>query len=211
MTRLSSDEFNNPSVLIDQALEDIDSENSYKRADAIKRIGQLNLSIQDIPMSLHSKLEKALNDPEPPVRKEAAMTLAFLEGDIALPLLEPLLEDPIQTVRSFTIAALSYIGKKPSIKSVNRLIDYLSDPNPEIRDRTARALGRLQIVQAKQNLLGIAESDVSPIVRAGAIVGLSLFKQKDPDLKSKFQHLLRVEKSSIVIEAINEAMFSNSI
>lgn len=209
MPRLSSDE-NNPSVIINQVLKDLDSTNSYTRADAIKKLGQLNLNIQDIPLVLHSKLEKALSDPEPPVRKETVMTLAFLEGDVALPLLEPLLEDPAQTVRSFTIAALSYIGKTPSKKSTNKLIRCLTDPNPEIRDRSARALGRLQIIEAKPKLLDIAESDVSPIVRTGAIVGLGLFKQKDPDLLSSFQHLLKVEKSSIVIEAINEVMYSNS-
>jgi HEAT repeat protein len=184
----------------------MNSENSTRRAKAIEKLGQMDLSIYDISVDLHSKLEEALFDTDSNVRKEAAMTLAFIEGEVAIPLLEPLLNDPNQSVQSKAIAAISFIGIKPSEFTVEKLIKFLNDPNPELRDRSARALGRLQVFQSKTKLFELAESDKSHLVRTGALVGLGLLNDSDPELESKIYQLLTSETSSLVISAIKETL-----
>ncbi|UCE14347.1 MAG: HEAT repeat domain-containing protein, partial [Candidatus Heimdallarchaeota archaeon] len=144
---------------LNQIIQEMNSRRSNIRAKAIKGLGQMDLQIEEIPISLHKKLEHALFDPAATVRKEAVMALAFLEGEIALPLLEPLLDDSNQSVRSTTIAALSYIGICPKAEVLEKMIAYLNAPEPEIRDRVARALGRLNVLQAKDHLLDRARND----------------------------------------------------
>lgn len=210
---MPSDLMDNQSSLLKQIMENINSKSSFKRAKAIKMLGQMDLSIHDISLNLHSKLEDALFDPESKVRREAVMTLAFIEGDVATPLLEPLLNDPVHSVRSKVIAAISFAGGTPSGSLVDKLIEFLNDPTPEIRDRSARALGRLHVFQAKTKLLELAQSDKSPVVRTGAVVGLGLLNDEDQSLQSILCQLLQSETSSSVISAINEtlATMKNSV
>ncbi|MFX0181876.1 MAG: HEAT repeat domain-containing protein [Candidatus Hodarchaeota archaeon] len=210
---MPSDLMDNQSNLLKQIMEDMNSKNSLKRAKAIKLLGQMELSIHDISLNLHSKLEDALFDSESKVRREAVMTLAFIEGTVAIPLLEPLLNDPVLSVRSKAIAAISFAGGTPSDSLVCKLIEFLNDPTPEIRDRSARALGRLHAFQAKKKLIELAKSDKSPVVRTGAVVGLGLLNDEDSSLKSTLCHLLKSETSNSVISAINEvlATMKNSV
>ncbi len=189
-------------------LQEIKSLSSYRRAEAVKRLGQMEeLKITDIPLNVHSKLERALVDPEEEVRREAVMSLAFLEGEIAIPLLEPLLNDPMLSVRSNAISAFSYIGKKPSSEVLKKMLSLLEDPSDEIRDRCVRALGRLKVEEATNEILRLAKSDSSPVVRAGAVAALGMMKNGDPVTLSKMiQELLISETSSLVISAINETL-----
>lgn len=189
-------------------LKEIKSLSSYRRAEAVKRLGQMEeLQITDLPLNVHSKLERALVDPEEEVRREAVMALAFLEGEVAIPLLEPLLNDPMLSVRSNAISAFSYIGKKPSSEVLKKMLSLLRDPSDEIRDRCVRALGRLKIEEATNDILRLAKSDSSPVVRAGAVAALGMMKNGDPvTLAKMIQELLISETSSLVISAINETL-----
>lgn len=196
---------------LNQIIKEMNSRRSNIRAKAIKVLGQMDLQIEEIPILLHSKLEQALFDSAAIVRKEAVMTLAFLEREIALPLLEPLLDDLDQSVRSTTIAALSYIGISPKTEVVEKMIEYLNAPEPEIRDRVARALGRMNVLQAKDQLLEVARNDPSPSVRTGAVVGLGILKNEDPELETHIHQLLQSETSNVVVIAINEALGINKL
>jgi HEAT repeat protein len=189
-------------------LQEIKSVSSYRRAEAVKRLGQMEeLQITDLPLNVHSKLERALVDPEEEVRREAVMTLAFLEGEIAIPLLEPLLNDPMLSVRSNAISAFSYIGKKPSSEVLEKMLSLLNDPSDEIRDRCVRALGRLKVEETIKDILRLARTDASPVVRAGAVAALGMMKNSNPETLSKMiEELLISETSSFVISAINETL-----
>ncbi|MHA1975201.1 MAG: HEAT repeat domain-containing protein [Candidatus Hodarchaeales archaeon] len=196
-------------VDLEKLLQEINSFSSYKRAEAIKEIGQLDIKIQDIPLELHSRLEKALADPAPEVRKEAIMALVFLERELALPLLEPMLDDKDQSVRSSTIAAYSFIQFKPHKKLINKLTRALNDSNPEIRDRAARALGRLKVLETKDQLIKLAKSDKEPLVRSGAIAALGMMAESDnKDLEVyKIIEAMKIHESSdIVINTINDTL-----
>lgn len=207
MTKLNSNSTDNQiTSQLEQIIQEMDSESPQKRAEAIKQLGQMDLHIEDIPIMLHAKLEKALFDPIAEVRKETAMALAFLEGEIAIPILEPLLDDPIPSVRSTTIAALSFIGISPNSDISEKMMNFLLDPDPKMRDRCARALGRLKISQAKDQLLKLAKTDSSPAVRTGALVGLGMLEDRDPQLKLEIQHLLKSETSTSVRSAIHETL-----
>ncbi|MFX0208152.1 MAG: HEAT repeat domain-containing protein [Candidatus Hodarchaeota archaeon] len=189
---------------LEQLLKELNSRNSQKRAIAVKKLGQMDIKIKDFPIILHTKLEETLFDPEAEVRKEAAMALAFLEGEIALLLLEALLDDPVLSVRSNAIAAISFIGVTPPRIITDKMINFLTAPEVEIRDRCARACGRLKIFQAKEKLLELARIDSSPAVRAGAIVGLGMLE--DPQIKMDLRQLLSSETSPPVISAIKETI-----
>lgn len=187
-------------------IEDMEDFSSYKRAEAIKKIGKIDIPISELPIDLHSKLEKALSDPAPEVRSEAVMAIAFLEGEIAVPLLEPLLIDPDVNVRSNVISALSYTETKPSEELAKTLIDCMKDTNIHIRDRCARALGRLRINTAKKVLLQAVLTDISPIVRTGAVVGLGMLESVPSDYVSQLQSRLNIEDSDLVKSAIEESI-----
>ena len=192
--------------ILEQFLKEIDSQDAMERATCIKRLGQMDIRLEDIPIIYHSKLENALVDSVAEVRKEAVMTLAFLEGEIALPLILPLLDDPIQSVRSNTISALGYIGVSLPIDVVNKMIRFLHAPEDEIRDRCARTLGRLKIYQAQNQLLTLVREDLSPSVRGGAAVALGMLKPEDHQLKTELTRLLDTETSVPVISALRETL-----
>lgn len=187
---------------LDTIIQDMDSTNSQIRAEAIKKLGQMDIQVDDIPDIVHSKLEKALIDQDSFVRGETVMTLAFLTGELAIPLLEPLMDDP--AVCSTVVAAMSFIGVTPSIEISNKMMSYLHSPKPDLRDRSARALGRLKVNQAKDLLLELAKSDSSEAVRVGAVVGLGMLE--DPQLTLKIRQLLQFESSLPVISAIRETL-----
>ncbi len=64
---------------LDHFLQEIESVSSYRRAEAVKRLGQMKeVNISDPPLPVHKLLEKALYDPEDEVRRETVMALAFL-------------------------------------------------------------------------------------------------------------------------------------
>ena len=207
MIRLNSNSTDNRiNNQLEQIIREMDSTSHSKRAEAIKRLGQMDLQIEDLPISLHSKLENALFDTAVEVRKETVMTLAFLEGEIAITLLKTLLDDPVQSVRSNAIAALSYVGVTPTPDISEKIMNFLNSPEPEIRDRCARALGRLKVSQAKEHLLELARTDSVPGVRAGAVVGLGMLGNGDPQLKLEISQLLKSETSTPVISTIHETL-----
>lgn len=196
------------SHILEQFLKEIDSQDALERAACIKRLGQMDIQFEDIPMDLHLKLETALLDPEAEVRRETVMTLAFLEGEVAMPLLEPLLEDPNHSVRSSTVSALGFIGIKPSEEVIQKIINLMlhSSESDEIRSRCARTLGRLKIYEAQDQLLTLLREDLSPSVRGGAAVALGMLKQGNQQLKTELTRLLNTETSVPVISVLRETI-----
>ncbi len=191
-------------------LEDLEASSSYIRAETIRKIGKMKIPITDIPMELHSRLVKALSDPAPEVRAEVVMTLAFLEGDIINPLLEPLLSDPIDIVRSNTISALSYTQAPLTELISEKLLNCMNEKSIQIRDRCARALGRLRVRGAEKILLDTLENDSSPVVRTGAAVGLGQLEFLDSEILDKLNSRLDNEDSELVKQTIKEVISIHS-
>jgi HEAT repeat protein len=135
------------------------------------------------------------------------MSLAFLEGEIAIPLIEPLINDRAQSVRSNVFSAFSYIKKRPSPEVLKQMLTYLNDPSDDVRDRCARSLGRLNVEEAFSGILNLAKNDPSPVVRTGAVVSLGMMKNDNSgDSRALIQDLLNSESSKLVKEAIVETL-----
>ncbi|UCG03364.1 MAG: HEAT repeat domain-containing protein [Candidatus Heimdallarchaeota archaeon] len=195
-----------PNHTLNKILKEFDSQDPQERVACIKRLGQMEIQIEDFPMNLHIKLEEALLDSNEEIRKEAAIALAFLEGEVAIPLLEPLLDDSSQSVRSNTISAFGYIGIRPPEDVIKKMMNFLhSSDSDEIRDRCARTLGRLKIYQAKDPLLRLAQEDSSPTVRGGAVVALGMLKG-DLQLKKEIAQLLESETAAPVLSLLRETL-----
>ncbi|MHA2106499.1 MAG: HEAT repeat domain-containing protein [Candidatus Hodarchaeales archaeon] len=195
---------------LSRLLEKLEASSSYIRAEAIRQIGRMEIPIMDIPMELHSKLVTALSDPAAEVRAEVVMTLAFLEGEIINPLLEPLLSDPVEIVRSNTISALSYSKAPLSEISSKKLLECMNEKNVQIRDRCARALGRLKVQGAEKILLHTLEYDTSAVVRIGAVVGLGLLDFLDSEVLERLDGHLNRESSELVKQTIVEVISIHS-
>ena len=190
--------------------EELEASSSFIRAEAIRKIGKMESPISDIPLELHSRLVKALSDPAPEVRAEVVMTLAFLEGAIINPLLEPLLADSVDIVRSNTISALSY-SEAPLTASVSEmLVRCMDEESIQIRDRCARALGRLKVNGAKKILLETLANDSSHVVRIGAAVGLGLLDFIDSEAIEALHEHLNHETSVLVKQTVAEVISIHS-
>lgn len=64
-------------------------------------------------------------------------------------------------------------------ESRRRLIDLLSDPDPDVRTDTVAALGNLEIGEATRALLDIVEQDHEGDVRVQAVIALSKIRSRD--------------------------------
>ena len=191
-------------------LEELEATSSFIRAEAVRKIGRMEIPLTDIPMDLHSRLVNALSDPAPEVRAEVVMTLVFLEGEIIVPLLEPLLSDSVEVVRSNTISALSF-SKAPLNEILSdKLIACMSEKSIQIRDRCARALGRLKVQGAEKILLETLQKDSSFVVRTGAVVGLGMLDFIDSKAIDQLNIHLDHETSDLVRQTIVEVVSIHS-
>ncbi|PWI47266.1 hypothetical protein CEE45_12785 [Candidatus Heimdallarchaeota archaeon B3_Heim] len=191
-------------------LDELEATSSFIRAEAVRKIGRMEIPLTDIPMDLHSRLVKALSDPAPEVRAEVVMTLVFLEGEIIVPLLEPLLSDSVDMVRSNTISALSFSEAPLSEILSEKLIECMNEKSIQIRDRCARALGRLKVQGAEKILLETLQKDTSFVVRTGAVVGLGMLDFINSEVIDQLNIHLDHETSDLVRQTIVEVVSIHS-
>jgi ATP/ADP translocase/HEAT repeat protein len=122
---------------------------------------------------LHEQDERAvvvaLADPVPEVRGAAALALARLREDDAVPELSPLLDDSSDLVRSATLSGLlSHCGFEGAMVAGRRFAELLGSTDPEDREAAARALGGIGRTGARR-LIPLLE-DPEPNVRLAAAV-----------------------------------------
>lgn len=144
---------------LEAAIRDISSTKVNIRVDAIREI---------VPHGDESRervvraLEGALRDPAPPVRSAAAVALADLRANEALPSLLIALEDDDANVRQMAITALGEIGDP---RATERLRRALSDKRAEIRFQAAIAFPRVCASRADAlSALVAATHDPDPLV-----------------------------------------------
>src|SRR5436190_1767600 len=87
-----------------------------------------------------SAWRQALQDPDPPTRRQAAEALAALKTTDAVPELIAALQDRDRLVRARAAEALWSLGTRGK-EAVPALIPLLKDPAPEVRINAAGALG----------------------------------------------------------------------
>ncbi|MFQ3535395.1 MAG: Npt1/Npt2 family nucleotide transporter [Aggregatilineales bacterium] len=138
-----------------------------------------------------------LHDPSPEVRLAAALSLEALCGLGKLPEslaqalrehLDSLLRDPIERVRR---AALTLLGCADMSKAEHILINFLTDPSPELRAQAVESLVRLG-KPALGALMPLLES-AAPTVRLEATVAFSRIARERAT-----EHLRAVVRENLV-------------
>jgi len=125
------------------------------------------------------RIREGLKDEHPGVRFAAAMALGKLQDKVAVPALQPLINDPDPSVRIAAYFALERCGL-PSTEHRTRWRDHLRNhENPEVRRNAVLALGQLNDKATIPLLRIAASSDSDEGVRTQALEGLALLGDKD--------------------------------
>jgi cyclophilin family peptidyl-prolyl cis-trans isomerase/HEAT repeat protein len=98
------------------------------------------LALEDERSSGAGELERLVRDPDPGVRRRAALAAGRVADPALVPALGNLLNDPEVEVRRMAAFALGLAGDRAA---VDRLLASLADHDAEVRARAAEALGRI--------------------------------------------------------------------
>lgn len=146
------------------------------REQAIRSVVQSNLSMAG------DELIKALHDPSPRIRRQAAAGLARLrDPNAAEALLHQLVDHP-DLVEEETIDALGQLAGRDAIGPVTRL---LKDPRSVIRRAAVRALGRIGDLSALPALAEAARTGDPDMKRASLQALRTLCADCEPDVFSE--------------------------
>jgi HEAT repeat protein len=133
-----------PSLLprnLEASFRDLASDSEAIRASAVRDIVRHSLRSDATRARAIPRLATALrDDPSSAVRAEAAVALADVRAEDALPVLLFAIEDENAHVRQMALAALGEIG---DARSVQRLARALSDSRPEVRYQAVIAFARV--------------------------------------------------------------------
>ena len=99
-----------------------------------------------------------LMDPEPQLRRRAALAIGRVRLSQGVPPLISALSDPVMEVRQASAFALGLIG---DVTAAPALVEALQDPEPTVQGRAAEALGRIGAVDAGESIGGLVRSYVS--------------------------------------------------
>jgi len=151
-----------------------------KRAEAIHSVGTEGLSLAS------DEIVKALADPSPKVRRNAARALARL-GDprLAMPLIRHFEQHP-DLVEEEMVEALGDVANPASVPI---LVKLLQSPRSLLRRAAARALGRIGSPAA-----------IEPLIAAASEAG-------DPDLRRASVQALRILGATEAASVICDALF----
>ena len=146
------------------------------REQAIETVGAAGTSLAS------DEIIKALHDPLPRVRRQAASALARLRDARAASELIHQIEDHPDLLEEETIWALGVIGDPAAIPG---LIKTLESPRPLLRRAAANALGRLGragIAEVTEALNRAAADPNDPDLRRAALQALRLLESNDSDV-----------------------------
>jgi len=115
------------------------------------------------------EIEKALHDPAPRVRRQAASALAQVGGDSAASALAHQLMEHPDLVEEETLETLAIIGRPEDVPA---LIPYLQSLRPLLRRAAARALGRIGGDLATPALIAAVHDQPDPDLRRSALQAL---------------------------------------
>lgn len=126
---------------LDAAFRDLASDKAATRASAVQDIVRHALRSDATRARAIPQLALALReDPSPAVRAEAAIALADVRAQDALPMLLFAIEDENSHVRQMALCALGEIG---DVRACGRIERALSDRRPEVRYQAVIAFARV--------------------------------------------------------------------
>ena len=115
---------------------------------------------RDTAVSLRPEpdLVALVSDPEPQLRRRAALALGRIGLPQGVPPLIAALSDPVWEVRQVSAFALGLIGDSTATSA---LVEALRDAEPSVQGQAAEALGRIGAVDAGEAIGGLVRSYVS--------------------------------------------------
>ncbi len=122
------------------------------------------------------EVAKALSDPVPQVRREAAAALGRLATTEAASALLKHMEEHPELVEDETLEAL---GETKSNLAVPVLIAYLNNPRALLRRSAAKSLGRIRDPIAIEALCSAAAPESDPDLRRAALQSLRILEAQD--------------------------------
>ncbi len=140
------------------------------RAEAIQRVGTQGFSLAS------DEIVKALGDPSPRVRRNAARALARLgDARLAEHLVSHIEQHP-DLIEEETVEAL---GELESAHAVPTLVQLLQSPRSLLRRAAAKSLGRLGSPDAIEALTSAAQEVGDPDLRRSSIQALRMLEARD--------------------------------
>ncbi len=146
------------------------SSDSKTREKAIANVGWSHLTL------VTDEIIKALQDPAPRVRRQAAVTLGKLDQVEASKAIVNILENFPNLVEEETIEAL---GRSTSKVGVDTLIKYLENPRSTLRRAAARALGRIGDKKAIPVLIEITQNTPDSDLKRAVLQSLRILEAKE--------------------------------
>ena len=133
------------------------------RLHAISTVGRKKFSMAT------DELRKALTDPSPRIRREAAIALARLGGDDAA---EALLSHVIEHPELLDDDIVEALGRLPTARTEEVLLGLLRDPRSILRRSAAKTLGRIGSERAVPHLISAAQEQEDVEMRRAALQAL---------------------------------------
>ncbi len=149
-------------------------------------------SSSDGPETVVSRLVALLNDPQPDVRRTAALSLGKIAHPESGSALIPALRDADPLVRRYSAWALGSLGEHAAHNAGSALVPLLGDSSPEVAMAAAEAIGKIGASQPVVDLLTHTLRDPSVNTRRAAVKSLAWLESasayavlvgalKDPD------------------------------
>lgn len=148
---------------LEASFRDLGSQKPEVRASAVADVARHAALDSSLAERAKVALRKALSDEAPPVRGAAAVALADLEDEGALPQLLLLVEDDHGYVRQMALTALGEIG---DLRAKARVLRAISDERPDVRYQAIIAFARLETDPDEKALVlfrALADDDVAVV------------------------------------------------
>jgi HEAT repeat protein len=147
------------------------------RAGAASALGKYVYlgEIEAIPSGTQRRVEAVLleahrNDPQDLVRRRALEAVSFSSRDE----INGLIEDAYnQDDEDWQVCAVYAMGASANARWTKQVTESLASDSPILRGEAARAAGKLNLVDLKENLFDLARNDADDEVRQSAIWALS--------------------------------------
>ena len=164
-----------------RALRDMSNSDTDRRLRAISDVGHTKF------MMASSELRKALSDPSPRIRREAALALTKIGGRDAIDAILSHMSDHPELLDDDMVEAL---GGLKSQRVEAALVGLLQDPRSVLRRAAAKALGRIGSQQAIPHLIEAAEDKDDVEIRRAVLQAL--------------RHLGANEADALILDALTD-------
>ncbi len=161
-------------ITFEAALRDLESKNDKARARAAHALGDVVDPAQRaraVPA-----LVRALDDPRPETRAEAAISLGELDMESAVEPLVARLKDPVPLVRQSSAIALGRLGFRSAFEP---LVDTLRNGQPDVRFQAATSLAEIDMERAFEPLIAALPDEEDGEVLGAIALALGAIGNRD--------------------------------